>query len=98
MARRHSRLRGFCPCCGFRTLSRGERGSYDACDICAWTDDPEQFESVTVTRGENPDALVDAWQNVRRFGWAGHGQRPEDLRDPTVRDQRDPEWPYREIQ
>ena len=29
-----SRELGFCPCCGYRTLSPGQPGSYEVCEIC----------------------------------------------------------------
>lgn len=94
MGRRASRRRGYCPCCGYRTLEQGESGSYERCAICFWHDDPEQFERVDYPGGANRESLREAWDNLREFGWCGRGFRPSRLRKPRCNDQRDPRWPY----
>lgn len=83
-----SRERGFCPCCGCKTLSPAHPGSYEVCRVCGWLEDLVGFHCASTESDYNHVSL----REVREHGVC----RPE-LADRTgdpggVR--RDPNWPY----
>jgi hypothetical protein len=57
-----------CPCCGCRTL--GERGGFEICSVCFWTDDGQDDHDADVVRGGPNGALslTEARANYLRFG------------------------------
>lgn len=71
----------FCPCCGYRTLHERSPGTYLVCPICFWED-----------TGETRD-LRQAQLNFVSFGVCGP-QWLEQVRCPTERDERDPNWQF----
>ena len=56
-----------CPCCGYRTLSDEEPGSYEVCKVCFWEDDIVQFDDPDYEGGANRVSLRQA-VNFREFG------------------------------
>jgi hypothetical protein len=84
---------GYCPCCGYLTLSEGVPGSYEVCPVCHWTDDPVQFVETQSINDSNPHSLETARKNFERFG-AITPSVVDETRDPTPSEQRDPNWPY----
>lgn len=83
---------GFCPCCGYRTLPKGQPGSDEVCPVCHWQDDPSQFGDVDCVSDANPVSLSEARSNFEE-----HGACTPDEADETVAPDdraRDPNWPY----
>jgi len=83
---------GYCPCCGYRTLSEGQPGSYEVCAVCHWIDDPIQFSDTEYVSDTNHVSLQAARENFEEFGAASEGVR-DDAREPSD-EPRDPNWPY----
>lgn len=88
-----SRELGFCPCCGYRTLSPGAPGSYEVCEICGWVDDLVGFYQRETQSDYNHVSLSAARENVCEYGACLPGV-VESTRDPTDEDERDPNYPY----
>ncbi len=44
-----------CPCCGSLTI--GEHGQYEICDVCGWEDDPTQSANPEKGGGANQESL-----------------------------------------
>ena len=88
-----SRERGFCPCCGYRTLSPDEPGSYEVCEICGWVDDLVGFYHPGAQSDYNHVSLSEARENVREVGAILPGL-DGDTREPGEADERDPNYPY----
>ena len=87
-----SRERGFCPCCGYRTLPPAPPGSYDVCPVCYWLDDLVGFHYPEAESDYTHVSLAEARENVREFG-ASTRAVVERTREP-VDAERDPNWPY----
>ena len=88
-----SRELGFCPCCGYRTLSPDEPGSYEVCEICAWVDDLVGFYHQEAQSDYNHVSLSAARENVQQVGACLPGL-DGDTREPGESDERDPNYPY----
>ena len=88
-----SRELGYCPCCGYRTLSPDEPGSYEVCEICGWVDDLVGFYHPEAQSDYNHVSLSEARENVREGGTILPGMA-SDTREPGESDQRDPNYPY----
>lgn len=88
-----SRERGYCPCCGYRTLPPDRPGSYEICPVCDWMDDPVQFHDPEYVGDTNHVSLAEARANVAEHGACTPGAAP-DTRDPRDDEDRDPNWPY----
>lgn len=86
-----SRELGYCPCCGYRTLSPDRPGSYERCPVCGWLDDLVGFHYPGVESDYNYVSLQTARENVRRFG-ACAPDAVDDTRAPV--EERDPNYPY----
>ncbi len=86
-----SRELGCCPCCGYRTLSPGRPGSYETCPVCGWLDDMYGFYYPNAESDYNYVSLVEARENVARFG-ACAPDAVEETREPD--EPRDPNHPY----
>jgi len=87
-----SRELGFCPCCGYRTLPKGQPGSYEVCPVCHWLDDPVQFGDDQYVSDTNHVSLSDAREN-----FVEHGACMPEAADQTATPEgapRDPNWPY----
>ena len=69
----------FCPCCGYRVLYEQPPGSYLVCPICFWEDTEETY------------GLRQAQLNFVSFG-ACDLQWLSQVRCPTEKDERDPNW------
>lgn len=87
-----SRELGYCPCCGYRTLSAAPPGSYEVCPVCDWMDDPLQFRDADHVSDTNHVSLAEARENVREHGACVPAAAPS-TQDPGDRE-RDPNWPY----
>ncbi|WP_254839561.1 CPCC family cysteine-rich protein [Natronomonas marina] len=88
-----SRELGFCPCCGYRTLSPSQPGSYEVCEICGWLDDLVGFYHPETQSDYNHVSLSAARENVAEYGACLPGVAAE-TRDPDDGDERDPNYPY----
>lgn len=86
-----SRELGYCPCCGYRTLSPDQPGSYELCPVCGWLDDLVGFHYPAAESDYNYVSLRTARENVRQFG-ACAPDAVDDTRDPD--EERDPNYPY----
>ncbi len=84
---------GYCPCCGYLTLSEARPGSYEVCPVCHWTDDPAQFADSRCVSEANTLCLETARENFEQLG-AATPEAVEKTREPTPSEQRDPNWPY----
>lgn len=82
---------GYCPCCGYCTLSEAQPGSYEVCPVCHWMDDPIQFSDVEYVSDTNHVSLRTARENFERVGAASEAVL-DDTREPD--EPRDPNWPY----
>ncbi|MEV7725127.1 CPCC family cysteine-rich protein [Streptomyces sp. NPDC087917] len=82
-----------CPCCGHLVFDteEGWPGSYAACPICSWEDDPEQFRWPFRAGGANRWSLAEAQQNVRAYGACDQRGR-RFARPPSHDEPRDPAW------
>lgn len=87
-----SRERGFCPCCGYRTLVPGRPGSYEVCPVCYWLDDLVGFYHPDAESDYNHVSLREARVNFRACG-ACTPAVADRTRDPLGED-RDPNHPY----
>ena len=83
---------GYCPCCGYLTLTEAQPGSYEVCPVCHWMDDPIQFADEEFVSDTNHVSLRRARKNFEEFGAASKGV-VGDTRDPGE-EPRDPNWPY----
>jgi hypothetical protein len=83
---------GYCPCCGYLTLTESQPGSYEVCPVCHWMDDPIQFSDVEYVSDTNHVSLERARKNFEEFGAASKGV-VEETREPDG-EPRDPNWPY----
>ncbi|QPV64389.1 hypothetical protein I7X12_07185 [Halosimplex litoreum] len=88
-----ARERGYCPCCGYRTLPPGRPGSYERCPVCDWLDDPIQFADPEFVSDTNHVSLAEARENVREYGACVADAAPS-TREPESDEPRDPNWPY----
>lgn len=86
-----SRELGYCPCCGYRTLSPSRPGSYERCPVCDWLDDLVGFHYPDTESDYNYVSLTAARENVQTFG-ACAPDATDRTRDPV--EERDPNWPY----
>ena len=57
-----------CPCCGFLTMGSETRDSFEICSVCAWEDDPVQFENPDFEGGANRLSLHQAQRNFKVIG------------------------------
>ena len=60
-------LNEYCPCCGFDTFDKNDRGNYSICPICFWEDDPVQFDEPDMTCGANRVSLTEGQKNFETF-------------------------------
>jgi len=88
-----AREKGYCPCCGYRTLPPGRPGSYERCPVCDWLDDPIQFADPEFVSDTNHVSLAEARENVREYGACVEDAAPS-TREPDDDEPRDPNWPY----
>lgn len=80
-----------CPCCGYKTLSLEPPGTYLICPVCFWEDDGDTGGSYGYNLGSNQVRLRQAQRNFIAFG-ACEPQWLNDVRAPTLIDERDPDW------
>ena len=77
-----------CPVCGYLTFVESP-GSYDACAVCGWEDDPLQLEfATTLSGGANAPTLLDAQREFAQL--AGRLARTQP--GANVPRDRDPTW------
>ncbi|PSQ40312.1 hypothetical protein BRD07_07540 [Halobacteriales archaeon QS_9_68_42] len=88
-----SRELGFCPCCGYRTLSPGQPGSYEICEIRGWLDDLVGFYHPETRSDYDHVSLSQARENVAKYGACLSGVG-EETRDPRADDEQDPDHPH----
>lgn len=75
------RIKHPCPCCGCYTYDGKPGGSFSACPVCFWEDDPVQLEDETYKGGANEVCLAEARENYKKFGaceerFAGNVRKP----------------------
>jgi len=80
-----------CPCCGYKTLSSADRGSYQICPICFWEDDGAQFDDPDYDTGANPMSLRQAQENFQLIGACEEAMLPF-VRQPAADDEKDEHW------
>ena len=56
-----------CPCCDFLTLPYKPPGSYEVCPVCAWVDEPDQYNNPDSIEGCNVISLIQARANFKSF-------------------------------
>jgi hypothetical protein len=89
-----SRERGFCPCCGYRTLAPDTPGSYDVCPVCGWLDELVAFHHPDHESDYNHVSLRAAREQFTEVG-ACSPDAVEETRPPEGDEtERDPNWPY----
>jgi len=79
-----------CPCCGYLSYP-DPPGSYNACEICLWKDDPSQLRYPETRGGANRVSLVQAQENFRSTGASSHHELLH-VRKSGSKDERDPDW------
>ncbi|MFI9202892.1 CPCC family cysteine-rich protein [Streptomyces sp. NPDC053048] len=82
-----------CPCCGHLVfdVEDGWPGSYAACPICSWEDDPAQFRWPFMQVGANRVSLVEAQRNFQAYGACDQRGR-RFARPPADDEPRDAAW------
>ena len=81
-----------CACCGCLTLEERPPGTGSVCPVCAWQDDPLQFDDPRWEDGRNGVSLRQARRNHRRVGASEERHLP-DVRPPLPEEQPDAETP-----
>lgn len=89
-----SRELGFCPCCGYRTLSPGSPGSMEVCPLCGWLDDPVAFHNPGAHSRYNHVSLAEARENVREHGTCLPWSVAATAAAAAPERDRDPNYPY----
>ena len=84
-------LNEYCPCCGFDTFDKNDRGNYSICPICFWEDDPLQFDEPDMEGGANRVSLIKGQINFLEFG-ACKKDMIRNVRKPNKNDRRNPQW------
>ncbi|HBF88076.1 MAG TPA: hypothetical protein DDX39_05485 [Bacteroidales bacterium] len=84
-------LNEYCPCCGFYTFDKNNRGNYSICPICFWEDDPIQLNDHNYEGGANRVSLKQGQKNYEEFG-ACEREMIKNVRQPTKDEQRDENW------
>ncbi len=84
-------LNEYCPCCGFDTFDKNDRGNYSICPICFWEDDPLQFNEPDMKGGANKESLIISQINYEKFG-ACDKDMIINVRKPNKDDKRNPQW------
>ena len=79
-----------CPCCGFRTLSRGP-GDYDLCPVCFWEDDGMHGNDAASMAGPNGMTLAEGQRLYRRYGTSALHAAGR-VRPPASDEPPDPDW------
>ena len=79
-----------CPCCGYLVFDELP-GSDEICPICFWEDDVVQLEFALNGGGANKVSLVEGQRNFASFG-ACEREMVTNVRSPSARDRRDPDW------
>ncbi len=57
-----------CPCCGYKTLTEAQPGTYDICEICFWEVDGVQYRDPDYYGGANKVSLREAQTNYIKLG------------------------------
>lgn len=84
-------LNEYCPCCGFDTFDKNDRGNYTICPICFWEDDQLQFDEPDTEGGANRVSLITGQINYEKFG-ACEKDMIKNVRKPNKNDKRNPQW------
>jgi len=84
-------LNEYCPCCGFDTFDKNDRGNYSICPICFWEDDPLQFNEPDMEGGANRVSLKTGQINFEEFG-ACEKEMIKNVKKPNKNDKRNPQW------
>ena len=71
-----------CACCGWRTRSEEEFGSYELCPVCFWEDDSVQTINPNFEGGANVPSLIQARANYEQYGASDPGSVPN-VRPPN---------------
>lgn len=79
-----------CPCCGHVVFEQ-EPGSDEICPVCFWQDDIVQLRRPDFRGGANKPSLIEAQENVARFGAVEERHIPH-VRPPTASEALDPVW------
>lgn len=71
-----------CPCCGFKTLTSEQRGSFEICPVCYWEDDKVQLKDPDYAGGANSVSLREAQAYYKIYGacdpkWVSCVRKPE---------------------
>lgn len=84
-------LNEYCPCCGYDSFDKNDRGNYSICPICFWEDDPKQFNEPDMEGGANRVSLYTGQINYEEYG-ACAKELIRNVRKPNQTDKRNPQW------
>ncbi len=62
-----SKIKYFCPCCGYRTLNGKPPGTYQICPVCYWEDDYVQSMDASISGPPNGISLEEARSNFSKY-------------------------------
>jgi hypothetical protein len=57
-----------CPCCGYKTVSSPDGGTFEICPVCNWEDCHLQRDDPDYDGGPNGISLREAQQNFLTYG------------------------------
>jgi len=80
-----------CPCCGYKTFSERQNGTYDICPVCFWEDDPIQLADPDYEGGANRVSLRQGQLNFKEYG-ACEKEMINYVRQPKKEEKRDDNW------
>ena len=66
-----------CPCCGYKTLEKEAKGTYEICDLCDWEDDLVQNQDPDYEGGANSICLREAQHEFLK-GFKGSDEYQKD--------------------
>jgi hypothetical protein len=89
--RKDKKIHYACACCGYKTLFLPAGQDYGKCDICYWTDNPQQLANPEIVNEINKVSLRQAQKNFEAFG-ACEYEALEFVRPPKPEEEREVGW------
>jgi len=77
----------FCPCCGYNTLDKYPKESWEICEYCFWENDPIQNSDPYYESGANQPSLINARINYNQIGacHSDHKNKVKEITDDLLR-------------